>query len=91
MKRRPQKRDSEEEAPKQVLPPMPAGDLKEMVGYLKYNGLQKASPDDNCKAALEKFHNASPEEKRKMLASFKSPSGKSLKWAKEIVVRGEGG
>jgi hypothetical protein len=67
------------------LPPMDASALKEMVGYLKYHGIEKVKPNEDCAAALEKFHAATPEEKRKILASFKSPSGKSLKWAKEVV------
>ena len=85
--RRAEKKGVAPEKPKKVdpLPPMNPTDLKEMVGWMKYHGMEKKIPCTDAAKALEKFHESSPEEKRKILASFKSPSGKSLKWAKEVV------
>ena len=71
------------------LPPMEGKDLREMVGWLKYHGQTKAKPDASVTELSTKFNAASPEEKRKILGSFKGPNGKSLKWAKEMVVSEE--
>ena len=69
-----------------ALDAMPERDLKEMVGWMKYHGEQKKVPDSHVAQAMAKFNAGSPEEKRKILQSFKGPNGKSLKWAKELVV-----
>ena len=68
------------------LPPMEAKALTEMMGWMKYHGETKKTPDEAIKQALHKFNAAGPEEKRKILNSFKGPNGKTVKWAKELVV-----
>ena len=67
-------------------PIMDATALKQMLGFLKYHGSQKKSPDDACQQALHRYMMGDPKEKRRILDSFKGPGGKSVKWAKEICV-----
>lgn len=64
---------------------MPAAELKAMMGFLKYHGAEKKEPDEHAARVLEMFHQASPDQKRSLLSSYKTSTGKPLKWAKEVA------
>ena len=64
---------------------MEAKELKDFCGTIQYHGVKKKNADPDVKKLYDMFHSSTPEQKRSLLAKFKTKSGKLVTFAKEVV------